>query len=194
MRYYSYIVFNFCHGCTRTKSLTCLVCFLQNAVTSIAKRKESCKKDCNVNDDCCVGESQDIEERDSFQEAHEKKEDCSVAYVHATRVLSVDWMVQPNHGQQAIFKKSVLTQAIHLYRKSQMDRLTGNYDVIYGACTMTDRKGQRLDIVNSTNITFPLSLQRLLLQTIRWASVPGRPTEWNWIWNGFRNCLDYSIS
>ena len=55
-----------------TKSLTCLVRFLQNAVTSIAKRKESCK-DAKLNDDCCVGESQDIEERDSFQEAHEKK-------------------------------------------------------------------------------------------------------------------------
>ena len=67
---------------------------------------------------------------------------CSVANVHVTRVLSVDWMVQPNHGQQAIFKKSVLTQAIHLYRNSQMDRLTGNYDVIYRACTMTDREGQ----------------------------------------------------
>ena len=59
------ILFNCCHGCT--KSLTCLVCFLQNAVTSIAKRKAK------LNDDCCVGESQDIEERDSFQEAHEKK-------------------------------------------------------------------------------------------------------------------------
>ena len=23
---------------------------------------------------------------------------CSVATVHVTRVLSVDWMVQPNHG------------------------------------------------------------------------------------------------
>ena len=68
---------------------------------------------------------------------------CSVANVHVTRVLSVDWMVQPNHGQQAIFKNSVLTQAIHLYRNSQMDRLTGNYDVIYRACTMTDREGQR---------------------------------------------------
>ena len=45
--------------------MTCLVCFLQNAVTSIAKRKE-----------CCVGESQGIEERDSFQEAHEKKKTC----------------------------------------------------------------------------------------------------------------------
>ena len=59
------ILFNCCHGCT--KSLTCLVCFLQNAVTSVAKRKAKLK------DDCCVGESQDIEERDSFQEAHEKK-------------------------------------------------------------------------------------------------------------------------
>ena len=39
---------------------------------------------------------------------------CGVANVHVTRVLTVDWMVQPNHGQQAIFKKSVLTQAIHL--------------------------------------------------------------------------------
>ena len=68
---------------------------------------------------------------------------CSVANVHVTRVLSVDWMVQPNHGQQAIFKNSVLTQAIHLYRNLQMDRLTGNYDVIYRACTMTDREGQR---------------------------------------------------
>ena len=68
---------------------------------------------------------------------------CSVANVHVTRVLSVDWMAQPNHGQQAIFKNSVLTQAIHLYRNSQMDRLTGNYDVIYRACTMTDREGQR---------------------------------------------------
>ena len=67
---------------------------------------------------------------------------CSVAAVHVTRVLPVGWMVQPNHGQQAIFKKSVLTQAIHLYRNSQMDRLTGNYDVTYRACTMTDREGQ----------------------------------------------------
>ena len=31
------------------------------------------KKIAKLNDDCCVGESQDIEERDSFQEAHEKK-------------------------------------------------------------------------------------------------------------------------
>ena len=30
------------------------------------------KKIAKLNDDCCVGESQDIEERDSFQEAHEK--------------------------------------------------------------------------------------------------------------------------
>ena len=27
---------------------------------------------------------------------------CGVANVHVTRVLSVDWMVQPNHGQQVI--------------------------------------------------------------------------------------------
>ena len=59
-----------------TKSLTCLVCFLQNAVTSIAKRKNRAKKIAKLNDDCCVGESQDIEERDSFQEAHEKKKTC----------------------------------------------------------------------------------------------------------------------
>ena len=64
---------------------------------------------------------------------------CSV---HVTRVLSVDWMVQPNHGQRSIFKNSALTKAIHLYRNSQMDRLTGNYDVTYRACTMTDREGQ----------------------------------------------------
>ena len=51
--------------------MTCL----QNAVTSIAKRKESCKE-AKLNDDYCVGESQDIEERDSFQEAHEKKKTC----------------------------------------------------------------------------------------------------------------------
>ena len=31
---------------------------------------------------------------------------CSVANVHVTRVLSVDWMVQPNHGQQAIFQSA----------------------------------------------------------------------------------------
>ena len=31
------------------------------------------KKIAKINDDSCVGESQDIEERDSFQEAHEKK-------------------------------------------------------------------------------------------------------------------------
>ena len=42
------ILFNCCHDCN-TKSLTCLVCFLQNAVTSIAKRKESCKEDRKVN-------------------------------------------------------------------------------------------------------------------------------------------------
>ena len=34
------------------------------------------KKIAKLNDDCCVGESQDIEERDSFQEAHEKKKTC----------------------------------------------------------------------------------------------------------------------
>ena len=56
-----------------TKRLTCLVCFLQNAVTSLAKRNESLEEDAKLNDDCCVGESQDIEKRDSFQEAHEKK-------------------------------------------------------------------------------------------------------------------------
>ena len=33
-----------------------------------------------------------------------------------------------------------------------MDRLTGNYDVTYRACTM------RLDIANSTNITPPADL------------------------------------
>ena len=33
------------------------------------------KKIAKLNDDCCVGESQD-EERDSFQEAHEKKKTC----------------------------------------------------------------------------------------------------------------------
>ena len=33
------------------------------------------KRIAKFNNDCCVGESQDIEERDSFQEAHEKKED-----------------------------------------------------------------------------------------------------------------------
>ena len=32
--------------------------------------------DSPTHDDCCVGESQDIEERDSFQEAHEKKKTC----------------------------------------------------------------------------------------------------------------------
>ena len=31
------------------------------------------KKIAKFNDDCSVGESQDIEKRDSFQEAHEKK-------------------------------------------------------------------------------------------------------------------------
>ena len=31
------------------------------------------KKIAKLNDDCCVGESHNIEERDSFQEAHEKK-------------------------------------------------------------------------------------------------------------------------
>ena len=31
---------------------------------------------------------------------------CSVANVHVTHALSVDWMVQPNHGQQAIFQSA----------------------------------------------------------------------------------------
>ena len=39
------------------------------------REKNRAKKIAKLNDDCCVGESQDIEERDSFQEAHEKKED-----------------------------------------------------------------------------------------------------------------------
>ena len=34
------------------------------------------KKVAKLNEDCCVGESQDTEERDSFQEAHEKKKTC----------------------------------------------------------------------------------------------------------------------
>ena len=44
------LLFNFCHGCTvyQKLALTCLACFLQNAVTSIAKRKESCKEDRKV--------------------------------------------------------------------------------------------------------------------------------------------------
>ena len=40
------------------------------------KRIVHAKKIAKLNDDCCVGESQDIEERDSFQEAHEKKKTC----------------------------------------------------------------------------------------------------------------------
>ena len=41
-----------------------------------SRREKNCaKKIAKLNDDCCVGESQDIEERDSFQEAHEKKVD-----------------------------------------------------------------------------------------------------------------------
>ena len=31
------------------------------------------KKIAKLNDDCCVGESQDIEEHDSFQEAHDNR-------------------------------------------------------------------------------------------------------------------------
>ena len=37
------------------------------------REKNRAKKIARLNDDCCVGDSQDIEERDSFQEAHEKK-------------------------------------------------------------------------------------------------------------------------
>ena len=37
------------------------------------REKNRAKKIAKLNDDCCVGDSQDIEERDSFQEAHEKK-------------------------------------------------------------------------------------------------------------------------
>ena len=37
------------------------------------REKNRAKKIAKLNDDCCVGESQDIEERDSFQEAHEKR-------------------------------------------------------------------------------------------------------------------------
>ena len=40
------------------------------------REKNRSKKIAKLNDDCCVGESQDIEERDSFQEAHEKKKTC----------------------------------------------------------------------------------------------------------------------
>ena len=40
------------------------------------REKNRAMKIAKLNDDCCVGESQDIEERDSFQEAHEKKKTC----------------------------------------------------------------------------------------------------------------------
>ena len=40
------------------------------------REKNRAKKIAKLNDDCCVGESQDIEEHDSFQEAHEKKKTC----------------------------------------------------------------------------------------------------------------------
>ena len=40
------------------------------------REKNRAKKIAKLNDDYCVGESQDIEERDSFQEAHEKKKTC----------------------------------------------------------------------------------------------------------------------
>ena len=40
------------------------------------REKNRAKKIAKLNDDCCVGESQDIDERDSFQEAHEKKKTC----------------------------------------------------------------------------------------------------------------------
>jgi ABC-type Zn2+ transport system substrate-binding protein/surface adhesin len=40
------------------------------------REKNRAKKIAKLNDDCCVGESQDIEERNSFQEAHEKKKTC----------------------------------------------------------------------------------------------------------------------
>ena len=40
------------------------------------REKNRAKKIAKLNDDCCVGESQDIEERDSFQEAYEKKKTC----------------------------------------------------------------------------------------------------------------------
>ena len=41
------------------------------------REKNRAKKITKLNDDCCVGESQDVEERDSFQEAHEKKKTCN---------------------------------------------------------------------------------------------------------------------
>ena len=41
-----------------------------------SKCRHVTREDAKLNDDCCVGESQDIEERDSFQEAHEKKKTC----------------------------------------------------------------------------------------------------------------------
>ena len=40
------------------------------------KEHNRAKKIAKLNDDCCEGESQDIEERDSFQDAHEKKKTC----------------------------------------------------------------------------------------------------------------------
>ena len=72
---------------------------------------------------------------------------CSVAAVHVTRILSVDWMVQPNHGQRSIFKSShSQKQYTYIGIHRWMDRLTGNYDVTYRACTMTDREGQTVQI------------------------------------------------
>ena len=46
------------------------------------------KKIAKLNDDCCVGESQDIEERDNFQEAHkEKKRRLASATGSATKPI-----------------------------------------------------------------------------------------------------------
>ena len=47
---------------------------------------------------------------DAAESSSDDEEDGE-ANVHVTRVLSVDWMVQPNHGQQAIFKNIACTHA-----------------------------------------------------------------------------------
>ena len=66
---------------------------------------------------------------------------CSVAAVQVTNIVSrLDGAAQSRAAVN--IQEQSLTKAIHLYRNSQMDRLTGNYDVTYRACTMTDREGQ----------------------------------------------------
>ena len=54
------------------------------------------KKIAKLNDDCCVGESQDI---DSFQEAHEKKKTCDRKHYKADPESKKD-SIRPNACEQ----------------------------------------------------------------------------------------------